>query len=326
MKCTINLTVPILLMPVFALGAGNAPKSGSSGRDVTVVSTPPAANSHGISVQTTIEIFFSDRMDPAMFDETSFAVYSPISGRRSGTYDVVGATAVFTPDDPFTAGELVSVSITAALASMAGPNLTTSYVFRFMTISCPSAADFIPGDDYPVGHGPPTMCSADFTGDGAPDVAVGVNEIDSVFLFVHDGSSVLLEGLRTDIAGDPVRFTPPVTICIDYDDTEMTEAQEGALQIQHWFAGEWLLCPRDWYDTELNIISATTSAFSMFAVTYPDAYLCGDTGAGGTVDIDDVVYLIGFICSGGLPPEPYESGDAGCSGGVDIDDVVFLIA
>jgi hypothetical protein len=50
-----------------------------------------------------------------------------------------------------------------------------------------------------------------------------------------------------------------------------------------------------------------------------------------TIDIDDVVYLIAYIFSGGPPPMPYPSasGDANCSCGspaVDIDDVVYLIA
>lgn len=55
-------------------------------------------------------------------------------------------------------------------------------------------------------------------------------------------------------------------------------------------------------------------------------YICGDADASGGVDIDDAVYLIAYIFSGGLPPDPYESGDADCSGAVDIDDAVWLIA
>lgn len=55
-------------------------------------------------------------------------------------------------------------------------------------------------------------------------------------------------------------------------------------------------------------------------------YTCGDADASGAVDIDDVVYLIAYIFSGGPAPLPYESGDTDCSGGVDIDDVVYLIA
>lgn len=56
------------------------------------------------------------------------------------------------------------------------------------------------------------------------------------------------------------------------------------------------------------------------------AYVCGDADASGSVDIDDVVYLIAYIFSGGPAPSPLASGDADCSGGMDIDDVVYIIA
>ena len=46
----------------------------------------------------------------------------------------------------------------------------------------------------------------------------------------------------------------------------------------------------------------------------------------GGVDIDDVVFLISYIFSGGPPPDPPDAGDADCSYDLDIDDVVYLIA
>jgi len=53
----------------------------------------------------------------------------------------------------------------------------------------------------------------------------------------------------------------------------------------------------------------------------------GDADASSAVDIDDVVYLIAYIFSGGPAPSPAVCcGDADASGGVDIDDVVYLIA
>jgi hypothetical protein len=76
-------------------------------------------------------------------------------------------------------------------------------------------------------------------------------------------------------------------------------------------------------------VSATDSVGSIDQQTLtieviPD-YVCGDADASGAVDIDDVVYLIAYIFSGGPEPVSYESGDADCSGDVDIDDVVYLI-
>lgn len=58
----------------------------------------------------------------------------------------------------------------------------------------------------------------------------------------------------------------------------------------------------------------------------PCEWVCGDADASGEADIDDVVYLIGYIFAGGPAPYPIESGDADCSGAPDIDDVVYLIA
>ncbi len=55
-------------------------------------------------------------------------------------------------------------------------------------------------------------------------------------------------------------------------------------------------------------------------------WICGDADGSGAVDIDDVVYLIGFIFNGGPAPDPYESGDVDCSGAIDIDDIVYLIS
>ncbi len=55
-------------------------------------------------------------------------------------------------------------------------------------------------------------------------------------------------------------------------------------------------------------------------------HFCGDADTSRGVDIDDVVYLIAYIFSGGPPPDPMEAGDVNCEAGVDIDDTVYLIA
>ncbi len=75
------------------------------------------------------------------------------------------------------------------------------------------------------------------------------------------------------------------------------------------------------------------SSFSPFMVAHVNySVLCSwqvaDANNDGIVDISDVVYLIGYIFSGGLAPTPNAigSGDADCSGAVDISDVVFLIS
>jgi len=67
------------------------------------------------------------------------------------------------------------------------------------------------------------------------------------------------------------------------------------------------------------------SNFDFTTVAYYQ-YITGDADGSGSIDIDDVVFLIGYIFASGPAPEPLEAGDADCSGEVDIDDVVYLIA
>jgi hypothetical protein len=60
--------------------------------------------------------------------------------------------------------------------------------------------------------------------------------------------------------------------------------------------------------------------------TAASRYVTGDANSSGAVDVDDVVFLVAYIFSGGAAPQPIEAGDADCSSNVDIDDVVYLIA
>jgi hypothetical protein len=51
----------------------------------------------------------------------------------------------------------------------------------------------------------------------------------------------------------------------------------------------------------------------------------GDADQSETVDIDDAIWIISYIFTGGPASSPYIAMDADCNGGVDIDDVVYII-
>jgi hypothetical protein len=75
----------------------------------------------------------------------------------------------------------------------------------------------------------------------------------------------------------------------------------------------------------INGFSGEVTAGFLSVSLIPD-YLPGDLDGSGNIDISDVVFLISYIFSGGLPPIPLARGDADCSMGVDISDAVFLIS
>ncbi len=53
--------------------------------------------------------------------------------------------------------------------------------------------------------------------------------------------------------------------------------------------------------------------------------VCGDASGDQLIDVDDVVFIVSYVFSGGPAPDPESNGDPDCSGWIDIDDVVYLI-
>jgi aminopeptidase YwaD len=74
-------------------------------------------------------------------------------------------------------------------------------------------------------------------------------------------------------------------------------------------------------------VEAALDAVSVtwYECTYEEPPYCGDSDGNEAIDIDDIVFLVTYIFTGGPPPDPPDRGDADCSGGIDIDDVVYLI-
>jgi len=54
-------------------------------------------------------------------------------------------------------------------------------------------------------------------------------------------------------------------------------------------------------------------------------WACGNADGKNGIDIDDIVYLIDYVFTGGPAPENLESGNVDCIGSIDIDDIVYLI-
>lgn len=71
-------------------------------------------------------------------------------------------------------------------------------------------------------------------------------------------------GTYYDIITD-ASYTPPVTVCLDYDDTGLNPNRENNLKIFHWVEPDWIDATSS-LDTENNIICGTVNSLSWFAV------------------------------------------------------------
>lgn len=76
----------------------------------------------------------------------------------------------------------------------------------------------------------------------------------------------------------------------------------------------------------IDAANHVSESICAFRLKCESDYLPGDANASGALDIDDIIYLIGYIFQGGPAPNPIETGDNNCSDAVDVDDIVYLIA
>lgn len=75
-----------------------------------------------------------------------------------------------------------------------------------------------------------------------------------------------------------------------------------------------------------TVILLALTFFAFTVTVYADDYPSGDANGSYFVDIDDIVYMIDYIFTGGPDPVTLDAGDANCTGLHDIDDVVYLVA
>jgi len=170
-------------------------------------------------------------------------------------------------------------------------------------------------------------------GTGMPDV--GVKSID-VPSDVQTGSVYHPMATITNYRSIQGTFEAVCHITRDasliYSDTATLVGLDGGASRQAVFS-HWTVDPDSGVSYEITVVTLLTEDDNrindtLVSISMSDpigSYMCGDANLSMSVDIDDIVYVITFVFSGGPPPNPLESGDVDCSGGVDIDDVVYLI-
>ncbi len=151
-----------------------------------VVTDPPHA-SLNVSTRTTIAVTFDRPVDPGSFGKgvRAFNVFGRWSGPANGSiqFNNDDATLLFTPDEPFIAGENVFVTLSHDIAARDGTTLRSAgYGFSFWTHARRSPMQFEQVQSLTVRTTPgqPTQAyggiASDLNNDGYSDVTI-VNEI-----------------------------------------------------------------------------------------------------------------------------------------------------
>lgn len=165
---------------------------------IHVVSTTPGLNAMA-ATGTAISIEFDRPLDTATVTADSFRVLGRWSGTAQGTYAFSNGNriATLTPDDPFSAGEMVFVNLSHDIRGADASSLRAAgYASQFMTAVVPSAATFSEIDRFSNRTGSQTRiygaAAADLNGDRFLDLAT-INEVSGdvrVFLNRADGTGL----------------------------------------------------------------------------------------------------------------------------------------
>ena len=89
----------------------------------------PAMHALHVARTSEIQITFNQPLRRASLTARSFHVFGRYSGVKSGLIELLqgGRVLSFTPDTPFSAGEIVTVNLARTVASAFGPNLPRGY-------------------------------------------------------------------------------------------------------------------------------------------------------------------------------------------------------
>jgi hypothetical protein len=87
-----------------------------------VLSRSPSDGASGVEREPVIEVVFSVGIDAASVTSTSFSLLGP-AGAVSGTFDVVGGSVTFEPNEPLSLLGLYTLKLTSAIQSVEGVSL-----------------------------------------------------------------------------------------------------------------------------------------------------------------------------------------------------------
>lgn len=190
-------------LAAFATFAGNA-----FGGALTVVSFEPARHELNVPVAAPITIHFDQPVMVGSVNVGSFRVFGRWSGAVRGPFSFSNGnqSVTLTPNRPFTAGEIVTVTLSHDLmASDGSPLRAAGYSYQFFTRSRPAPVTFTELDTFTnITEGQTRIygaAAADLNEDGWMDLTT-VNEVSHdlrVFMNMADGT-----GLFGDVLEPPL--------------------------------------------------------------------------------------------------------------------------
>jgi methionine-rich copper-binding protein CopC len=218
----------------------------------TVVSVSPSVGAIDVPINTDVVAIFSEPIDAATVDASSFSVQGPLGVAVAGTYTLAGAEVRFDPDVDLDGQVEYAASIGVGVRDLAGNSLADPFAWTFSTADAdlPFVVSTVPGD-------------------GATDVPVS-GTVSATFSEALDPTSVTAESFSLeDFDGGPVPGVVSVSGPVaEFDpDTDLAEETDYVVRLTTDIrdaAGNAMAAPYGWTftteDATPPIVVATTPA------------------------------------------------------------------
>ena len=192
----------------------------------TVISEIPAGGAGGICPSTAVTAIFSEAMNPATINTTTFTLTGPGTTPVAGAVSYAGSTAAFTPSSALALNTIYTATIATGAQDAFGNALASNFVWSFTTTTTPCAAATVISVAPPNGTSgicPNTLVTATFS------EAMQSSTINTTtFTLTAPGPIAVAGAVTYDGASDAATFTPTNPLALDtlYTATITTGAQD----------------------------------------------------------------------------------------------------
>jgi len=170
----------------------------------TVVSTVPANGATAVAVNTAISATFSEVMNSATINGTTFTVTGPGATPVAGVVTYAGSTATFTPTAVLANSTLFTATITTGAKDPAGVALAANFVWTFTTAARPTVVSTVPVNGA-TGVAVNTTISATFS-----EVMNAATINGATFTLTGPGATPVAGAIS--YAGNTATFTPTLVL------------------------------------------------------------------------------------------------------------------
>jgi len=257
----------------------------------TVISVTPPNGAAGVCPSTVVTATFSEAMNPATINTTTFTLTGPGTTPVAGVVTFAASTATFTPSSPLALSTVYTATITTGAKDVFGNALASDFVWSFTTSSTPCAPPTVISVAPPNGASgicPNTVVTATFSEAMKPST---INT--TTFTLTGPGLTPVAGTVTYVVASNVATFTPSSSLALDtlYTATITTGAQD--------LAGDPLASDFVWtFTTSATACAAapplgTACSFGILGAT-PAVTNTGNTDVTGDVGIWPAASITGF--------------------------------